>query len=491
MRRRARTRRRSRTRRRRAPLAVLLVLLVVTMSLPALGLAWMWQWAEVEAEPPPTTTTTLPEGYDDPAPELDTALLSMRRSPTELAARARDDAYRAALQAFLDDVPEGSCVAIDIDGERFADVRADAPVIPGNTQKLVVAAVALDVLGEDHRFRTELRGSAPVDGVITGDVYLVGGGDPLLVTADYVDPLPYPAFNTTSLDAIADALQVAGVTQIVGDVVGDGSRYDDEFVVPSWGPEHVLGAVAGPYDALMVNDGRTFADSTIGFSPSQSAARQLIRLLQARNITVTGRSRNGTSPSDGSVMVLGGVDSAPLSDVVDELLQTSDNNTAELLLKEVGLAGRGEGTRVAGLQESWNRMGGWQVPLEGVMLDDGSGLSTNDRLTCDAVVAVLEHVGFDGELTKSLPVAGVSGTLSDEPVGGPATGRMSAMAGVVPGVVALSGFFPTDEQLTAFSIVLNGEGVDDPAYYRPLWSRFVRSLDRHPIRPEADDLAPR
>ena len=117
----------------------------------------------------------------------------MRRGGAEeLAARARDDAYRTLLRPFFDAVPEGSCVAIDIEGERFADVRADLPVIPASNQKLLVAAVALEVLGEDHRFHTELRGAQPVDGVITGDVYLVGGGDPLLVTGDYVDPLPLP-----------------------------------------------------------------------------------------------------------------------------------------------------------------------------------------------------------------------------------------------------------------------------------------------------------
>jgi D-alanyl-D-alanine carboxypeptidase/D-alanyl-D-alanine-endopeptidase (penicillin-binding protein 4) len=470
---------------------VLLVLLIVTMSIPALGLAWLWRWAEVEAEPPPTTTTTLPEGYDDPAPELDTELLSMRRSPTELAARARDDAYRAVLQPFFDTLPDGSCVAIDIEGERFADVRADLAVIPASNQKLIVAAVALDVLGDDHRFRTELRGAAPVGNVITGDVYLVGGGDPLLVTTDYVDPLPLPAFNTTSLDSIADAMQAAGVTEIVGDVVGDGSRYDDEYVVPSWGPEHVLGDDAGPYDALTVNDGRTFADSTIGFNPNQSAARQLIRLLQARNIVVTGRSRNGTAPNDGSIVVLGAVESAPLSDIVDELLQTSDNNTAELLVKEIGFAVRGEGTRVAGLQEIWNKLAEWQVPLEGVALDDGSGLSRDDRLTCDAITAMLEHVGVDSELAKSLPVAGVSGTLVAELVGGPAEGRLAAKTGTLTGVRALSGFLQADDGVMAFSLVLNGEGVDDPAYYQPLWSRLVTLLDGHPIGPEVDEFAPR
>jgi serine-type D-Ala-D-Ala carboxypeptidase/endopeptidase (penicillin-binding protein 4) len=480
-----------RRRRKRAPLMVLLVLLVVVMSLPALGLVWMWRWAEVEAEPPPTTTTTLPEGYDDPAPELDTELLSMRRSPTELAARAREDAYRAALQPFLDDVPEGSCVAIDIDGERFVDVGADVPVIPAGGQMLLVAAVALDVLGVDHRFRTEVRGVQPVDGVINGDVFLVGGGDPLLVTGDYVDPLPLPAFNTTSLDALADALQGAGVTQLAGDVVGDGSRYDDEYIVPSWGPEHVLGVAGGPYDALMVNDGRTFADSTIGFNPNQSAARQFIRLLQARNIAVTGRSRNGTAPADGSVGVLAGVDSAPLADVVDEMLQTADNNTAELLVKEIGFAKRGEGTRIAGLQELWNTLGGWQVPLEGVALDDGSGLSRSNRLTCEAIMAVLDHVGHDSELIRSLPVAGVSGPLSGELRLSSAAGRMSAQTGALTGVRVLSGFLPTDEGMTAFSFLLNGDGVDQPMYYRPLWSRLVRLLDRRPSGPGVDELAPR
>jgi D-alanyl-D-alanine carboxypeptidase/D-alanyl-D-alanine-endopeptidase (penicillin-binding protein 4) len=395
------------------------------------------------------------------------------------------------LQPFLDDVPEGSCAAIDIDGERFADVRADTPVIPGSNQKLPVAAVALDVLGAEHRFHTELRGPQPVEGVITGDVYLIGGGDPLLVTADYVDPLPYPAFNTTPLDSIADAVQAAGVTQIVGDVVGDGSRYDDEFVVPSWGPDHVLASEAGPYDALMVNDGRTFADSTIGFNPNQSAARQFIRLLQARNITVTGRSRNGNAPADGSLVTLAGVDSAPLSDVVDELLQTSDNNTAELLVKEIGFAVRGEGTRIAGLQEIWNRLAEWQVPLEGVALDDGSGLSRNDRLTCDAIASVLDHVDVDGELTRSLPVAGESGTLAGELIGGPAEGRLAAKTGTLTGVRALSGFLPDDDSMIAFSLVLNGEGVEDPAYYQPLWSRLVTLLDAHPLGLDTDEFAPR
>ena len=189
--------------------------------------------------------------------------------------------------------------------------------------------------------------------------------------------------------------------------------------------------------------------------------------------------------------MLGGVDSAPLADIVDELLQTSDNNTAELLVKEIGYAVRGEGARVAGLQEVWNTLAAWQVPLAGVELDDGSGLSRNDRLTCDAIVAVLEHVGFDSELTASLPVAGESGTLAAELIGGPAEGRLAAKTGTLTGVRALSGFLPTDDGVMTFALVLNGEGVDDPAIYQPLWTRLVTLLDGYPIGPEADEFAPR
>ena len=62
---------------------------------------------------------------------------------------------------------------------------------------------------------------------------------------------------------------------------------------------------------------------------------------------------------------------------------------------------------------------------------------------------------------------------------------------MLTGVRALSGFLPTDDSLMTFSLVLNGEGVDEPAFYQPLWSRLVTLLDGYPIGPEADEFAPR
>ena len=103
---------------------------------------------------------------------------------------------------------------------------------------------------------------------------------------------------------------------------------------------------------------------------------------------------------------------------------------------------------------------------------------------------LLEHVGVDSELARSLPVAGETGTLANELIGGPGEGRLVAKTGTLTGVRALSGYLPTDDSLMTFALVLNGAGVEEPGYYQPLWSRLVTLLDGYPIGPQSDEFAP-
>ena len=93
---------------------------------------------------------------------------------------------------------------------------------------------------------------------MTGDIYVVGGGDPVLSGDWYATSNleRYPVFNATSFDTLADGLVAAGVTRIDGRVLGDGTRYDDEFFAPGWGAG-VAGLEGGPYDALMANDSQS------------------------------------------------------------------------------------------------------------------------------------------------------------------------------------------------------------------------------------------
>ncbi len=476
-----------------------LVVLGVLALVPALLLFALWRWAAGEAEgadpPPPTSSTVVPA---TPASALTTPLLSFRRTPGLLARDVNLAAFQQAVAEFSGQLNETSCLAVSLDGVDVGAVRPDLALIPASNQKLLTGAVALEVLGPDYRYTTELRGPAPAGGVIDGDVHLVGGGDPLLTSSTYpVENDRYPVSDPTSLDALADALVAAGVTQINGAVRGDGSRYDDEYFAPSWSSDiHVI--EAGPYDALLVNDARVTGDEFKAADPAEGAARELVQLLAARGITVAGGAGVGTAPEGASL--LASVDSAPMAAVVREMLATSDNNTSEMLVKELGAAAGGAGTREAGLAVMQQTLADWG--LTGVQLADGSGLSNDNRVSCATLAAVLARHTPDDALGAGLPVAAESGTLADVFVGSDVAGRLRAKTGTLgnppfdadpPASKSLSGYLPVEGGGTiTFSLILNGAGpLADQSVYRPIWDGLAATLAEYPAGPTAAELAPR
>ncbi len=476
----------SRGGRRTAPVAVL----VGAALVPAAILGGVWQYAG--ANVPPTTTTTTTTEPPPPADELITDLLSFRRHPMPLAAQAADQAAADALGSrrteLLDRVGDGSCLRI-VDGDTVvAEEAATVPVIPASNQKLLVAAVALQVLGADYRFRTELQSARPFGGVVPGSVYLVGGGDPVLRTADVADPQQYPAFNTTALESLADQLVAFGVTTIEGDVVGDGSRYDDEFWLEEWGPD-IIRIEAGPYDALLVNDGLIGPESpgNYGLDPARTAAATFIDLLRARGITITGAANDGPRPTDFELTTLTFIESLPLTDVLVEMLHTSDDNTAEMILKEIGFVANGQGTRQAGLDAIRATLDGWGLPTGALALTDGSGLSRNNRASCDLLAGLLTATPVAAQLVDLLPAAGRDGTLVDQFLGTVAEGALVAKTGTLSDVKALSGQLPgSDGRPVAFSLVLNAPDADEPAVYQPAWDALVELIDAYPVVIEPD-----
>ncbi|HUF97987.1 MAG TPA: D-alanyl-D-alanine carboxypeptidase/D-alanyl-D-alanine-endopeptidase [Ilumatobacter sp.] len=474
-----------------------MALLFVIAALPAFALAGTWQYADANVPAPvTTTTTTVPPA---PEPELTTQILSFRRHPEPIASKVAQAAaaneFAALAQSMTGDLANGSCLQVVSGGAVIAEFEPATPVIPASNQKLLVAAVALALLGPEYRFTTELFGPAPVDGVITGDVYLVGGGDPLLVSGLVPDPQRYPAFNTTSVVALADQLVAQGVVRIDGELVGDGSRYDDEFRVPSWGDD-ITSAEAGPYDALLIDDGQITAGN-YGLEPNRAAARVFVDLLVARGVPVSLGPANRTRPADvpeAPLVSLGAVQSVPLRDVIVELLHTSDDNTAELLLKEIGYAATGVGTRQAGIDTVYGTLIEWGMPMQGVMLADGSGLSRDNRLTCATLVGLLTSAPVSAELVAAMPVAARDGTMREQLLGTPADGVLSAKTGSLTGVKALSGQMRDRTQRSVvFALVLNGDGVNDPVVYEPAWIRLVQQIAELPVGvdPDVSLFAPR
>ena len=217
---------------------------------------------------PPTTLT--PPTTSAPAAALTTPLLSFRRVPGLMARDLNGSAFGQQAQAFADTLDATSCLVVALDGVPVASHNPDLPVIPASNQKLLVGAAALAALGPDFTFTTDVRAATPPSGgVVAGDLYLVGGGDPLLTTDDFLGSniTLHEVINQTSLDTLADAIVAAGVTQVQGGIVADGSHFDDEFFRPSWSDD-IRAIEAGPIDALLVNDAR-FKDSVAsGRSPT-------------------------------------------------------------------------------------------------------------------------------------------------------------------------------------------------------------------------------
>ena len=479
---------------RKAPVIPIGVL-ALTAAVPAIVLAGVWQYAEAN-EPTETTTTTTSTVPNDPVDPLDTPLLSYRRLHEHLSRRAADaeaaELFTARVSSLTDRISGTACLRL-LDGEHpVADVNGSLPLIPASNQKLLFAAVALEVIGPDFRYRTELQSLPPVDGVIPGDVSLIGGGDPVLRTDGTPDPLRYPAFNTTSLDTLADHLVRLGITTIQGDIVGDGSRYDDEFRVPSWGDD-ITNVDAGPYDALLVNDG-IIENGNYGRVPARSAAVVFTELVRARGVDVVGGAANEDRVTDPSFTTLALIESEPFSDIVVQMLHTSDNNTAEMIVKEIGYQARDEGTRTAGLDVIRTQLSGWGVPVDGLVLDDGSGLSRVNRASCDTLAAIVSSSPVAAEVTDLLPVAGRDGTLAEQLLGSAAEGRLQAKTGTLTDVKALTGVQPgRDGDPVSFSLVLNGADVDEPEAHLPIWNELVALIDEYPIavEPQVELFEPR
>jgi D-alanyl-D-alanine carboxypeptidase/D-alanyl-D-alanine-endopeptidase (penicillin-binding protein 4) len=186
-----------------------------------------------------------------------------------------------------------------------------------------------------------------------------------------------------------------------------------------------------------------------------SAAQEFLRLLNERGIVVKGTAKVGTASAD--LPVVASIDSAPLSNVIAEMLTNSDNNTAELVLKEIGLARLSTGTRIAGAQVVQSVLLELGLPVDGLTIVDGSGLDRGNRATCSLITAVLERDGGFGLLGNGLAIAGQTGTLRDLLGETSASERLHAKTGTLTGAKALSGFVVyAPEKAATFALILNG-----------------------------------
>jgi len=352
-----------------------------------------------------------------------------------------------------------AAIAVDAhSGATLYTYNSTASLLPASAEKLAVSYTALRVLGPRFRFRTELVGVGSRTGrVWHGALGLVGYGDPTLTPKD--------------LDRLARRFAATGIRRVAGRVFGDDTYFDSRRSALGWKPSYI-GIESRPLSALSVA-GLPFAGVN---GSAAAAARALTEALEKRGIVVTGRAGAGRAPADALPIAFDL--SQRLANVAPRMNAESDNFVAEMVLKGVGATIADPGSTAAGARVVRSTLRDAGIPLAGVRIADGSGLSRFDRVTVRALADILRAGATDpriGEIfVSSLAVAGRSGTMKARLATRPTRGRIHAKTGTTNRASALAGFVG---RRYVFAILQNGSPV-------PYWTaraaqdRFVTVLAR-------------
>ena len=222
--------------------------------------------------------------------------------------------------------------------------RPELSLVPASNLKLATAAAALLQLGPDYRLTTRVLASRlPANGELYGDLYLVGGGDPLLYTSEYLAAFLRPPSVYTQIEDLAQEVYNRGLRRVYGSIVGVATRYDDRRIASQLMSQESYQYV-GPLSALLINDGYTnYAQrrylgtlSRPAADPTLFTAAEFDDLLEALDMVITQRPRvAGPDENIRGFIEIASIESAPLSELLLSLLTDSDNTTAELLVKEI------------------------------------------------------------------------------------------------------------------------------------------------------------
>ena len=327
-------------------------------------------------------------------------------------------------------------------GQTVFGQNASLALRPASNEKLATTYAALTALGPSFRIETDVLGDGQQSGATWhGNLVLKGYGD--------------PALSGAKLGSLAHQVAAAGIRHVSGRIIGDEGWFDTRRTGVGWKAKFYLHE-SPALSALIVNRGWTGRYETA--HPALMAAELFLLDLRHAGVSVSGGAAVGVAPAD--AVQLADVESPPLSALVRHMDVYSDNFYAEMLLKEVGAVQGNEGSAAAGLAVMRPLLAAAGVPLAGVRMVDGSGLSLVDRWTPRALASLLQAMWSDPDLEpyalRALPIAGETGTLHDRMRSGPARGVVRAKTGTTNNSSALSGFVGSRY---VFSILENGRPV--------------------------------
>jgi D-alanyl-D-alanine carboxypeptidase/D-alanyl-D-alanine-endopeptidase (penicillin-binding protein 4) len=394
------------------------------------------------------------------------------------AATPTKSGLAAALAAVVADPNLGKLggrVTDAISGEELWSQFDDLLLQPASTNKTLTTAAALLALDRNARVTTRVVAADQ-----PGTVVLVGGGDPTLSGATPGQDTWY--HGAARLSDLADQVRRSGVTPTAVQV--NTSLFSGPTFAPGWDPADIAGGDIAPIESVMLDAGRiqpATDESRRSVTPALDAGRALASALgvDPQQVTVTGQAVSSGARQ------LAAVQSAPLIDRLNEMMNVSDNVMAECIAREVAASMQRPLSFAGAVDAVTNRLSTAHIDTGSAILRDSSGLSVEDRLTAKILDSVVQAAAGAGQpalrpLLDVLPIAGGSGTLSDRftdgtPAGSGPAGWLRAKTGSLTAINALAGVV-TDRsgRVLSFALISNDAGMSGrtaiDAVAATLWS---------------------
>jgi D-alanyl-D-alanine carboxypeptidase/D-alanyl-D-alanine-endopeptidase (penicillin-binding protein 4) len=346
-------------------------------------------------------------------------------------------------------------------GQQIWEQRADAPMRPASTNKVLTAGAALLTLDRNARVTTTVQAADQTR--MPGVVVLVGGGDPTLSAAPPGEDTWYR--GAARISDLADQVRKSGITATAVQV--DTSLFTGPDMAPGWDPADIGGGDIAPIQSVMLDAGRiqpTTVESRRSPTPALDSGRALATALGINPARVT------FAPGPAGGRQLASVQSAPLMDRLLQMMSTSDNVMAETIAREVAKATGRPMSFAGGVDAVLSKLASANIDVTGAALVDSSGLSVADLLTSKTLDEVVNAAAGPDQpslrpMVDLLPIAGGSGTLSNRFVDGDQSkspaGWLRAKTGSLTETNSLAGIV-TDAsgRVLTFAFISNNAGIE-------------------------------
>ena len=399
-------------------------------------------------------------------------------------------------------------LAVNFKGDTLAQLNQGRCMVPASNMKIITTAGAYLKLGRGYTFKTQLATDGEIrDTTLFGNLYVIGGGDPLignLYTYLPKEDIPFGKWRKV--------LEDKGIRRIEGDIVGDGSYFSGERRHTDWSTEDERSkdgvvpagltwrgkmgdsipdgplAAATHFRRWLIQNGIAVSGIACEMGGEQVAGRAVYGSFLSEPVR-GGSGVNGTpaTAAPDTLYLLGTAQSATLNHIATITNHQSDNFCAETLLKAIGKANNGSDdydTATAALHRALSPIG-LAGPSAGMRFADGSGLSRKNYVSPEFLVRVLTgmaRTSFYKDYLNSLPRPGrKDGTLQTRLPKAPAEvkNRIYMKSGSMNGVRCFSGYIlPSDgdtRKTIAFSIMVNNF-VGSQAQLAPVLDNLILEL---------------